>query len=305
MVKSPVKPPAHAITSVISILNCSRDVLKDLPSLLVIADFFVTLPFEVARNKDLKVKPVEQKLATKKRLCAPLVYKHWRSIRKDKKQDKWEIWLKNNKNYIKHIKHQMYKFTQTYYLLARLSPRVSTVGSSHRPDAHMTTGGGVWTLGTTWSRVHLRAASGWGIKWRYRGQNAPRSSFFQTTNYKSTFLQPNTAGYLYSTLPLAEKWDIAKGRAQRRVKPVKVRAQATSTPIMWIRKRSARFRTNSCVQILQLKYLNPAYNIKVKEKTSCSNPRTTKNSSLEVWPKKVLYSQDTCEDSTNRSRSPG
>lgn len=61
-------------------LNCSRDVLKDLPCLLVVAHFFVTLPFQISRNENLKVKPVEQQMTTQERICVSLVYKHWESV---------------------------------------------------------------------------------------------------------------------------------------------------------------------------------------------------------------------------------
>lgn len=62
--------------------------------------------------------------------------------------------------------------------------RASTVTSSCRPDPRTSAGGGEWTGGTTWSRVPLRADSGWGINWRGRvrgGQRAFSASSKTTT----------------------------------------------------------------------------------------------------------------------------
>lgn len=58
-------------------LNCGWDVLKNLPRLLVIAHFFITLPLEIPGDEDLKVEAVEQQMATQERMCVPLVYEHW------------------------------------------------------------------------------------------------------------------------------------------------------------------------------------------------------------------------------------
>lgn len=171
----------------------------------------------------------------------------------------------------------MYLFSQTYYLLGRLSPHVSTVASWRRPDARMTTGGGVWTVGTTWSRVHLCAASGWGMKWRYRGQNAPRSFFPQTICCKSTFLQPNTAGYLYSTLPLAEKWDIARGTAQCRVKPVQGTSPSSLDADNMNQEALGDIQNQQLCSDTSIKMPEPCLQYQGKrEQTSCSNPRITK-----------------------------
>lgn len=82
-------PPHHHNTTWTASLNCSRDVLEDLPGLLVVAHLFVTLPLQVPRYKDLKVEPVEHQVAAQERVGLPLVNKHWGGGQKKKKKRCW------------------------------------------------------------------------------------------------------------------------------------------------------------------------------------------------------------------------
>lgn len=151
-------------------LNCSRDVFKHLPCLLVIADFFITLPFQISRNENLKVEPVEQQVATQERMCVPLIYKYYKSVQTDpinKKNKQKETDRCGCKNQKAHL-HDL------------VILHVWTVTFSYRPDLHRTGGEEVWTDWATWSRVHLRANSGWSINWQLKEGRVPLTtpSFF-------------------------------------------------------------------------------------------------------------------------------
>lgn len=65
-------------------LNCSRDVLEDLPGLLVVAHLFITLPLQVPRYEDLKVEPVQHQVAAQEQVGFPLVNKHWGGEQKNR-----------------------------------------------------------------------------------------------------------------------------------------------------------------------------------------------------------------------------
>lgn len=53
-------------------LNCFRNVFEDLPRFLVVAHLFVALSLQVSLNEHLKVKPVEQEMATQEQIRLPL-----------------------------------------------------------------------------------------------------------------------------------------------------------------------------------------------------------------------------------------
>lgn len=67
-----------------SSLNCLRDVFKDLPRLLIVADLFVTLPLQIPLNEHLKVEMVFQQAATQERVGVPLLHEHYRGQYKKK-----------------------------------------------------------------------------------------------------------------------------------------------------------------------------------------------------------------------------
>lgn len=70
-----------------SSLNCLRDVFKDLPRLLIVADLFVTLPLQIPLNEHLKVEMVFQQAATQERVGVPLLHEHYKGQKKKKDPD--------------------------------------------------------------------------------------------------------------------------------------------------------------------------------------------------------------------------